>query len=74
MRALIIDDSPLCEELPARTAPGERHRMRRSRDGQAALDLLHCGGRFDLAFVDWNMPVMNGLEMLKRLRAEHYAE
>jgi two-component system chemotaxis response regulator CheY len=41
-------------------------------DGQAALDLLHGGGKFDLAFVDWNMPVMNGLEMLKRLRAEHY--
>jgi two-component system chemotaxis response regulator CheY len=45
-------------------------------DGQAGLDQLHAPGGppFDLALVDWNMPVMDGLEMLKRLRAEGFAE
>ena len=72
MRALIIDDccvarSCLREMLRQRSIDCEE-----AVDGQAALDLLHGGGKFDLAFVDWHMPVMNGLEMLKRLRAEHY--
>jgi two-component system, chemotaxis family, chemotaxis protein CheY len=43
-------------------------------DGQAGLDQLHDGAAFDLALVDWNMPVMDGLEMLKQLRAEGFAE
>ncbi len=29
---------------------------------------------FDLALVDWNMPVMNGLEMLRQLRADGYSD
>ena len=32
------------------------------------------GAPFDLALVDWNMPVMNGLEMLKQMRAEGFAD
>ena len=72
MRALIIDDCCI-----ARTCLREMLRKRsidceEAADGQAALDLLHGGSKFDLAFVDWNMPVMDGLEMLKRLHAEHY--
>jgi two-component system chemotaxis response regulator CheY len=47
-------------------------------DGQAGLDQLNkqrdAGAPFDLALVDWNMPVMDGLEMLKSLRAEGHAE
>ena len=33
---------------------------------------LKQGPSFDLALVDWNMPVMGGLEMLQHLRAEGY--
>jgi two-component system chemotaxis response regulator CheY len=36
------------------------------------MDRLNAGLPFDLALVDWNMPVMNGLEMLKQLRAERH--
>ncbi len=42
-------------------------------DGQAAMDQLHGDKEFDLALVDWNMPVMNGLDMLKTCRAEGYS-
>jgi two-component system chemotaxis response regulator CheY len=27
---------------------------------------------FDVALVDWNMPVMDGLEMLKQMRAQGF--
>jgi two-component system chemotaxis response regulator CheY len=51
-------------------------------NGQAGLDQIHvqnvagpqAGAPFDLALVDWNMPVMDGLEMLKQLRAEGFSE
>jgi two-component system chemotaxis response regulator CheY len=41
-------------------------------DGQAGMERLKTSPPFDLAMVDWNMPVMNGLEMLKQLRAAGY--
>jgi two-component system chemotaxis response regulator CheY len=36
------------------------------------LEQLRQRPSFDLALVDWNMPVMSGLEMLQQLRAEGY--
>jgi two-component system chemotaxis response regulator CheY len=41
-------------------------------DGHAGLEQLRQRPSFDLALVDWNMPVMSGLEMLQQLRAEGY--
>ena len=43
-------------------------------DGRQGLDRLHQNAPFDLALVDWNMPIMDGLDMLKHLRAEGYDE
>jgi two-component system chemotaxis response regulator CheY len=43
-------------------------------DGQAALDRIRSSEPFDLALVDWNMPVMNGPEMVERVRAEGYRD
>jgi two-component system chemotaxis response regulator CheY len=39
-------------------------------NGQLALDILHETPLISLALVDWNMPVMNGLEFVKAVRAE----
>jgi two-component system, chemotaxis family, chemotaxis protein CheY len=41
-------------------------------DGQVGLEKIRRGPEFDLALVDWNMPVMDGLEMLQGLRAEGF--
>ncbi len=43
-------------------------------DGKAGLAQLHSGNVFDFALIDWNMPVMNGLEMLTSLRAEGFRD
>jgi len=38
-------------------------------DGREALEQMALHQPFDFALVDWDMPVMNGLELVKVLRA-----
>src|ERR1039458_671393 len=74
MRALIVDDSRFVRGFLRGLLEERGIECGEAPDGQAALDLLHDGPKVDLAFVDWNMPVMNGLEMLKQLRADGYSD
>lgn len=39
-------------------------------DGKEALTRLESSKGFDIALVDWNMPVMNGLEFVRAVRAD----
>ena len=39
-------------------------------DGQEGLDALASGPATQLALVDWNMPVMNGLEFIRAVRKD----
>ena len=74
MRALIVDDSRFVRGFLRGMLQERGFECAEAGDGQAGLDQLHDGAAFDLALVDWNMPVMDGLEMLKQLRAEGFAE
>jgi len=72
MRALIVDDSRFVRGFLRGLLEEKGIECEEAADGQAGLDLLHGGLRFDLALVDWNMPVMNGLDLLKYMRAEGF--
>jgi two-component system chemotaxis response regulator CheY len=72
MRALIVDDSRFVRGYLRGLLEEKGIECTEAADGQAGMDQLGAGVPFDLALVDWNMPVMNGLEMLKQLRAEGY--
>ena len=74
MRALIVDDSRFVRGLLRNLLEQKGIECAEAADGQAGIDRLRSELPFDLALVDWNMPVMNGLEMLKRLRAEGFNE
>ncbi len=41
-------------------------------NGQAAIDLLSQGNRFDLLLLDIMMPVVTGFDVLKRLREKYF--
>lgn len=70
MRALVVDDSRFIRDyLHALFA---RHGVPciGAADGREGLDCLRQLGPFDFALLDWNMPNMNGYEMLQQARAD----
>jgi two-component system chemotaxis response regulator CheY len=73
MRALIVDDSRFVRGYVRGLLEEKGIECEEAGDGQAALDLVLNGGPFALALVDWNMPVMNGLDMLTQLRARGFS-
>ncbi|WP_298462499.1 response regulator [uncultured Cellulomonas sp.] len=69
MRALVIDDSRAMRRIVSGILAGIGYETAEAGDGRQALDLLEAGETFDLACIDWNMPVMNGLEFVVAVRA-----
>ncbi len=74
MRALIVDDSRFVRDFLRGLLEEKGIECDEAPDGRAALEHLHSGMQFDLALVDWNMPIMNGLETLLQLRADGYSD
>ena len=74
MRALIVDDSRFVRGFLRGLLEERGIECEEAGDGQAGIDQLNAGLSFDLALIDWNMPVMDGLEMLKQLRAAGFAD
>ena len=70
MRALIVDDSRFVRSLLRGMLEPMGFECDEAGDGQAALDKMRAGPEFDLALVDVNMPVMNGLQCVKALREQ----
>jgi len=70
-RAVVIDDSKAIRMILKKTLTDLGYEVVQAGNGREALDLFQRdAGNFSLALVDWNMPEMNGLEFVKRLRAE----
>lgn len=69
MRALIVDDSRYVRGFLRGLLEEKGIECEEAADGQEGFNRIQGGPAFDMAFVDWNMPVMNGLDMVKNLRA-----
>ncbi len=71
MRVLVIDDSRTMRSLLARQLRGLGYEVLQAGDGQEALHVLEQAGDDlpVLATVDWNMPVMDGLTFVQRVRS-----
>ena len=66
--ALVIDDSRAMRSLLKRMLTGLGFATVEAQNGQDALERLAQHGPVALALVDWNMPVMNGLEFVRTVR------
>ncbi len=66
--ALIVDDSTTMQEMVSFTLSNAGFSVTRAGNGQEAL-VRASKERFDLVITDLNMPVMDGLSLIKSLRA-----
>jgi two-component system chemotaxis response regulator CheY len=69
MRALVVDDSRAMRSLLRRILVPLGVEVTEACDGLAAIDIVEAGPLPDLALVDWHMPVMDGLDLVKALRS-----
>ncbi|MDT7856049.1 response regulator [Rubrivirga sp. S365] len=69
MRALLIDDSRTVRAVVRAHLAALGFDVAEAADGREGLDQLRTGGAVDVMLVDWNMPVMNGLEFVRTVRA-----
>ncbi len=67
--ALIVDDSKAMRQLVAFTLGGAGFEIIEGVDGQDGLDKLNALPHLSLIVTDVNMPTMDGLTFVKRVRA-----
>jgi two-component system chemotaxis response regulator CheY len=66
---LVVDDSRVIRKVARRVLEDIGFEIAEAADGMEAL--AWCRGAMpDAVLLDWNMPVMNGIEFLRQLRSE----
>jgi two-component system chemotaxis response regulator CheY len=68
-RVLTVDDSAAMRDLVSLTLQQAGFEVAQACDGVEGLDMAR-DGNFDLILADLNMPNMNGIELIRALRAE----
>lgn len=73
LNALVIDDSGVMRKMVMKSlteAKLAEFEFVEAENGQDGLDKLKVSEEIDIAFVDWNMPVMTGIEFVKEVHKE----
>ena len=72
LRILIVDDEPPIRRFLRTALAAQDYRVEEAGDGEAALDFLKRNP-VDLVILDLGLPGMDGLEVVRRLRAQSSA-
>ena len=70
MRALVIDDSRTVRIILRQALAEAGLEVAEAANGREGLDQLRAHEDVGIVLVDWNMPVMNGLEFVQAVRAQ----
>jgi two-component system, chemotaxis family, chemotaxis protein CheY len=70
MKVLIVDDSKTMRNFLSAIVRGLAIEVEQAADGEEALRCIAESGPFDLAMVDWTMPGMDGISLVRRIRAK----
>ena len=68
---LIVEDERTSRRALSLLLAASGHETAAVASAEEALDVLHRGEVPDVALVDLDLPGMNGLELIQRLRKEH---
>ena len=66
-RILVVDDSNSMRQMVAFSLTGAGYDVMEAADGQKAFDIAQ-NNNFDLVLSDVNMPLMDGIQLVKELR------
>jgi two-component system KDP operon response regulator KdpE len=69
LRILVVDDEPPIRRFLRTALTAQDYRVEEAEDGEAALEFLKSNP-VDLVVLDLGLPGMDGLEVVRRLRAE----
>ncbi|MCA9048611.1 MAG: response regulator [Planctomycetaceae bacterium] len=69
MQALIIDDSRAMRRILTKIVQPLGFDITEAENGAEGFDRLVSAPDVEVVLVDWNMPVMNGLDFVKKVRA-----
>lgn len=69
---VVVDDDELFSESIRGNLADAGYRVSVFADGPSVLDYLADGGEGDLILLDWKMPGMNGIEVLRQLRDRNH--
>jgi two-component system, chemotaxis family, chemotaxis protein CheY len=70
MRILIVDDSKAMRSILTAYAGNQGIQSEAAEDGLVALEKLKIDTDFDAILIDWDMPRMDGIALLKAVRSD----
>jgi signal transduction histidine kinase/DNA-binding response OmpR family regulator len=67
LRVLAVDDAEDIRDFFSDLAERMEFSLQTASSGEAALELIEKNGPYDMYFVDWKMPGMDGIELSRRI-------
>lgn len=72
MRVIVADDSRVMRSIIEKVLHSLGHEVIHAANGKEVVDILERAGReVNLVLLDWNMPVMNGFEVLSHMKSRN---